>query len=188
MPSWQDAAHFEGGAFGYLEGRPDNKAAFVRLVAIEEMADNNTADLTRAVIGPVDTFLSAKSIAQGRGTWGDGTTLAMAIPGFGIGKVFRAGKGPLPAAAKVIDQDAIREIERVVRAGKSAVPLNAGAQLRAVAESFANKVGVQVKAGNIVRAEQVRAAGLDALYRLDRFKVLTEDAIKQLDHIIRTAK
>jgi hypothetical protein len=99
-----------------------------------------------------------------------------------------ATKGPLPTSAKAIDQVAIREIERGVRAGESAVPLNAGAQLRAVADSFANKILIQLKAANPARAEEVRAAGLDALYRLDRFKVLTPEAMKQLGHIIRTAK
>jgi hypothetical protein len=99
-----------------------------------------------------------------------------------------AKKGPLPTSAKAIDQVAIREIERGVRAGESAVPLNAGAQLRAVADSFANKILIQLKAANPARAEEVRAAGLDALYRLDRFKVLTPEAMKQLGHIIRTAK
>jgi len=103
VPTWQDAARFYDGKFGYLEGRTDGSAVFVRLHAIEAMADAATLDLTRSVIAPLDLGLSVSSIVHGNGSTGDyinvGATL---IPGVGkaAGKLL-TGETTIARAARL---------------------------------------------------------------------------------------
>ena len=93
-------------------------------------------------------------------------------------------KGILPPAATKIDPVLIREIEQIVRSNGSAFPLEAGAQLRAVAESFASKVR---NASTPSQAAHIRDVGLGAVDRLDRFDALTPAARQQLRDIINGA-
>jgi hypothetical protein len=90
----------------------------------------------------------------------------------------------LPAAATRVDAAKIREIERLVRSGESAFPLDTGAQLRKVAENLANKVRVQIDNGNMQRAAEVRDRGLWAIDNLDRFSPLSPAARQQLRDLI----
>ncbi|SDD99159.1 RHS repeat-associated core domain-containing protein [Paracidovorax valerianellae] len=93
-------------------------------------------------------------------------------------------RGVLPRSAAKIDPVVIREIEQIVRSGGSAFPLEAGAQLRAVAESFAGKIR---NAGTAAQATHIRDVGLGAIDRLDRFDALTPAARQQLREIINGA-
>lgn len=108
----------------------------------------------------------------------------MALAAVGVvvaNPVLTSAKGVLPAAAAKIDAVKIREIERIVRSGGTHFPLDTGAQLRAVAESFASKVR---NATSPEAAAHVRDVGLGAIDRLDRFKALTPEAIQQLRNIV----
>ncbi|WP_133155203.1 RHS repeat domain-containing protein [Kinneretia aquatilis] len=95
-----------------------------------------------------------------------------------------AAKEVLPAAAAKIDPGKIREIESIVRSGGTHFPLDTGAQLRAVAESFASKVRNAASPG---AAAHIRDVGLGAIDRLDRFKALTPEAVQQLRNIVNGA-
>lgn len=90
----------------------------------------------------------------------------------------------LPAAAAKIDPVKIREIESIVRSGGTSFPLSTGAQLRAVAESFASKVK---NAASPEAAAHIRDVGLGAIDRLDRFKALSPAAVQQLRNIVNEA-
>ena len=96
-------------------------------------------------------------------------------------------KGPLPEAAESIDPVKIREIERRVRAGETSFPLDTGAQLRAVAESFATKIRTRLARGKADQARNVQRAGNEAIDRLDRFDALTPAARQQLRNIVNGA-
>jgi hypothetical protein len=107
----------------------------------------------------------------------------------GIGTLSRLVviKGPLPKAADAIDAVKIREIERRVRSGETSFPLDTGAQLRAVAESFKNHIGVRLDQGKIDAARNIQRAGHEAINRLDRFDALTPAARQQLRDIVDSA-
>ncbi len=94
--TWREGAYFDVGGFGYQRNNGNGTSSFVRLFSIEDLANDNSMELTRSVIGPLDTFLSVSSIARGRGSAGDYITAvtsgAGALASVG-GAVFRAAKG-----------------------------------------------------------------------------------------------
>lgn len=91
----------------------------------------------------------------------------------------------LPKAAEKIDSTMIRALEKGVKEGSTSVPVEAGTQLRAVAEAFRANVS-EYAATDTARAQKIMASSLQAVDRLPRFKVLTESAVNEVKTIIRS--
>ena len=73
-----------------------------------------------------------------------------------------------------------------MRSGETSFPLDTGAQLRAVAESFKSKAQLRVEKGKLDSAKNIVRAGNDAIDRLDRFDALTPAARQQLRDIVNS--
>jgi hypothetical protein len=104
-----------------------------------------------------------------------------------LGTAARGAASILPRAAEKIDPSKIREIERIVRSGGTAFPIYTGAQLRAVAESWASKIQRQLSMGQVDVARNIRNVALEAIDRLDRFNALTPAARQELRNIVNRA-
>jgi hypothetical protein len=104
---------------------------------------------------------------------------------FAARELNRVAKGVLPEAAAKIDSAMIRAIEKGVKERSTSVPIEAGAQLRAIAEAFRANVS-EYAVTNPARAQQIMERSLQAVDRLPRFQVLTEQAVNEVKAIIRS--